>query len=371
MIDLKVNPEYAAIWSDLPRAEYEALKDSLQVDGLYEKITVNSNLVILDGHNRYRALKELGTPINESVYEVRDFGGPLGERLFIIRSQINRRHATPYHRVENAIPLVEIEKKRARGRQGTRTDLTSSKDLAEVNWGLATEAIGKIVGLSHTTVERALYLVKHGSEEMKERLRRDYDYRINNAWANLTGQNRPDPPPLPEGVYSLILADPPWEYDYGGSMRGKAEMHYSTMTTEEIKALPIQDHVAKDAMLFLWTTNPLLKEALEVVDSWSFEYKTNFVWVKDKIGTGFYNRSQHELLLVCRRGNMSIPADSDRFSSVIMESRQEHSEKPEVVYEMIETMYSNRTYLELFARPRKKREGWTYWGDEVEAAEDS
>jgi len=363
-VDLKVNPEYAVIWGDLPQAELEALKESIRIDGLYEKIVVNPDLVILDGHNRYRALKELGTPIDESVYEIRDFGDPLEERLFIIRSQINRRHATPYHRVENALPLLDMERVKAAGRR--TANLPNQSNAQNWAFGRATESIGEMVGLGHTTVERALYITKHGSEEMKERLRRDYDYRINNAWANLTGQNRPDPPPLPEGVYSLILADPPWEYNYGGSMRGKAEMHYPTMTTEEIKALPIQDHVAKDAMLFLWTTNPLLKEALEVVDSWFFEYKTNFVWVKDKIGTGFYNRSQHELLLVCRRGNMSIPADSDRFSSVIMESRQEHSEKPEVVYEIIEKMYPNRTYLELFARPRKKRKGWTYWGDEVE-----
>ena len=59
---------------------------------------------------------KLGTPIDESVYEIRDFVDPLEERLFIIRTQLNRHHATSYHRVENALPLYEIEKAMAKKR---------------------------------------------------------------------------------------------------------------------------------------------------------------------------------------------------------------------------------------------------------------
>ncbi|GAH07695.1 unnamed protein product, partial [marine sediment metagenome] len=42
-----------------------------------------------------------------------------------------------------------------------------------------------------------------------------------------------------------------------------------------------------------------------------------------------------------------------------------HSEKPEIVYEMIEKMYTG-PYIELFARPTEERSNWTYWGNELQ-----
>src|SRR5579872_1142924 len=90
---------------------------------------------------------------------------------------------------------------------------------------------------------------------------------------------------LPKGEYSIILADPPWPYEQT-SVRGAAKKHYRIMTLEDIKQIKIP--ASSDSILFLWATNPLLREALEVMASWGFEYKTNIAWIKDKIGNGFY-----------------------------------------------------------------------------------
>ena len=85
------------------------------------------------------------------------------------------------------------------------------------------------------------------------------------------------------GKYSVIYADPPWHYRVW-SKKGagrSAESHYSTMSLEDIKALPVQLLAAKDCALFLWVTFPLLKEAWPVLDAWGFSYKSvAFVWVK-------------------------------------------------------------------------------------------
>ena len=56
------------------------------------------------------------------------------------------------------------------------------------------------------------------------------------------------------------------------------------MTTADIAALPVAGLATDDAILFLWTTAPLLPEALEVLKAWDFEYVTNAVWIKDNIG---------------------------------------------------------------------------------------
>ena len=134
---------------------------------------------------------------------------------------------------------------------------------------------------------------------------------------------------MPSGVYDIIYADPAWKYDTEASQRGKADNHYSTMTTKNIAELEVPS--AKNALLFLWVTNAHIEDALRVVKAWGFEYITNFVWIKDKIGLGWFARGQHELLLLCKKGKLPHPEDSNRFSTVISAVRTKHSMKPEIV----------------------------------------
>lgn len=77
-----------------------------------------------------------------------------------------------------------------------------------------------------------------------------------------------------------IYADPPWQYRQSKG-QGVAENHYPTMQLNDICNLPVGSIAHKDSVLFLWTTFPQLSEALEVIKSWGFTYKTvAFVWVK-------------------------------------------------------------------------------------------
>lgn len=168
---------------------------------------------------------------------------------------------------------------------------------------------------------------------------------------------------LPEGTFDVIYADPPWRYDFSKSKSRAIESHYPTMDLEEICALNVPS--AKDAVLYLWATAPKLLEALKVMDAWGFAYKTQFVWVKPHIGMGYWGRSKHELLLIGTKGEISPPKAAERYQSVINASVGEHSKKPVVVYDIIESAFPPAEWklLELFARNR--REGWTSWGNEV------
>ena len=171
-------------------------------------------------------------------------------------------------------------------------------------------------------------------------------------------------PPLPEGKYDLIYIDPPWEYDL--QLSGSPD--YKTQTLEELKK--IQLPTAKDCIVFMWATNPKLAEAIDLVHHWGLEYKTNIVWVKSKDGklqkgTGFNVVGSHELLLMATKGKPGVPAEVDRPASVVFAERKAHSEKPQVFYEIIEKMFPNKKYLEMYARPKERRNNWTYWGDEA------
>lgn len=182
-----------------------------------------------------------------------------------------------------------------------------------------------------------------------------------------------EPPPLPhvEGGFKTVLADPPWRF---ANRTGKvAPEHrrldrYSTMTLEDICAIPVSDVVAKDAHLYLWVPNALLPEGIKVMESWGFRYVSNVVWAKrrkdggpDGRGVGFYFRNVTELLLFGVRGSMRTLAPARSQVNMIETRKREHSRKPDEQYDLIEAC-SPGPFLEMFAR--YAQEGWTAWGDE-------
>ena len=76
---------------------------------------------------------------------------------------------------------------------------------------------------------------------------------------------------MPKEKFSIIYADPPWRYEQK-NRQGSAELHYPTMSIEEICSLPVADLAAKDSVLFLWATFPQLPEALKVMTAWGFSF---------------------------------------------------------------------------------------------------
>ncbi len=178
--------------------------------------------------------------------------------------------------------------------------------------------------------------------------------------------DKAEAPPLPDGIFDVIYADPPWRYDNQIESWGPVSLHYQDMALEEIMNIAVP--AADNAVLFLWATNPFLEDALKVVEAWDFTYKTNLVWVKTELqrpGSGFYIRGRHELLFICTRGAF-VPDQTGKepIGSVIEAPVQEHSRKPDKAYEIIEAIYPSGKYLELFGRG-EQRPGWTSWGLEV------
>jgi N6-adenosine-specific RNA methylase IME4 len=169
-------------------------------------------------------------------------------------------------------------------------------------------------------------------------------------------------PQLPPGQYSVLYADPPWQYEYSPTDSRRIENQYPTMTVDEICMLSVP--AAPEAILFLWATSPKLSEALRVVAAWGFVYRTCAVWAKPQLGMGYYFRQQHELLLVAVKGSPPAPIPQDRPGSVYTESRTAHSKKPDWFRSTITTMYPDVKKIELFARTAS--EGWDCWGNEID-----
>jgi len=371
--DLKPHPMNRKLYGEevLP-PEFVA---SIRENGILVPLAVKDDGTIISGHRRWQAalaLKMECVPV-----QVVRYADDLDEREAII--EFNRqREKTFSQKMAEAEELEAVERERARRRQLSqlkRGDREPVKEtLPEREKGQTRDKVAAAVGLgSGRTYDKAAKVweaAKEGNEvalELVEKLDKG-EVSIHKAYKDIRRQElrkekqeELQTRELPTGVFEVILADPPWRYQFSETQSREIENHYPTMDLDDIKNLNVPS--ADDSVLFLWATAPKLEEALEVLNSWGFTYKTCAVWDKEKIGMGYWFRGQHELLLVGTKGSFPAPEPSARFSSIIKEPRSTHSTKPKVIYEMLEAMFPGRTYLELFCRT--PRDGWEVWGNEV------
>ena len=188
-------------------------------------------------------------------------------------------------------------------------------------------------------------------------------------------------PKLPNKKFDIIYADPPW--DYNGKLQfdkssksaeqidlsknifiSSAVFKYPTLKTSELMKIPIHEIAKNDCLLFMWTTNPHLSQAVELGEAWGFEYKTvAFVWDKMNHNPGQYTLSNCELCLVFKRGRIPKPRGARDIQQLVQSPRREHSEKPIEVMQAIEKMFPTQERIELFAR--RKTKGWSAWGLDI------
>ncbi len=179
--------------------------------------------------------------------------------------------------------------------------------------------------------------------------------------------------------YRVVIADPPWAFKSNSSATpGRNAMgHYNCMSLGDIAALPVREHVSKNAILWLWITGPMfaIGAHLPIMKAWGFRPSgMGFVWIKLNpnapqlffvardlaMGGGFTTRKNAEFCVIGARGR-SV-RQSRRVHEVIIEPRREHSRKPEEFYRRV-VEYSQGPYLELFAR--QSRPGIDAWGNEA------
>jgi len=181
---------------------------------------------------------------------------------------------------------------------------------------------------------------------------------------------------IPEpGKYPIIYADPPWKYKFA-QFSDVAIKDYKTLDVDQIINYGIEgkllkeEYFNKNAVLFLWATNPKLVEALKVMYGWGFEYKTNICWDKIKPTSstmGKWLLGRHELLLIGTKGSLPPPSPDKKIESIYQEEKTRHSQKPEYFVKLIENWYrlpEDSKYLQLFARD-KPNERWEVLGNQL------
>lgn len=217
---------------------------------------------------------------------------------------------------------------------------------------------------------------------------------------------------------NVIVCDAPFAFSDKLAMskvkRGSAAQYKNTMSIEELKKLDVANLSAPDALLAFWVPSSLIKEGIEVIESWGFRLVQTWVWVKTKnesleelkkalrkkskksqisiteindiidnfnlnsvltMKMGRTFRQTHEIVLIGVKGkiNSKIVNRSQRsvdLSPLVSRNGVQHSAKPEILQERLEMLFGENIQnpVELFAR--RVRPGWSAIGNEVEPPED-
>lgn len=340
---------------------------------------------VLDGRNRLMACEQVKCPAR-----FEEFTGT-SPTTWVLSMNLMRRHLTADQKTGigiGALPLLAQEAS-ARQRAGTLAPAGAK--------GKAAAQAAKIVGVSTRSIERgkaiqdaapelipamvagtvrlaeaqelsrlpkakrALALEKIAAAPEKSRARTAIKEIQQEEKREMAEGIRAEPPPAPKGPFRVIAIDPPWRYESRTedvSHRGRTQ--YPDMSTPEICALPVATLAAKDCVLWLWTTNSFMGEAYTCLDAWGFTPKTILTWDKQKLGLGDWLRNVTEHCILAVRGKPVVTLTNQ--TTLISESRREHSRKPEAFYSLVEALCPGGK-LEMFARA--PRDGWAVWGAET------
>jgi N6-adenosine-specific RNA methylase IME4 len=371
--DIRINQEYLKLVPRMKRDDDLAFDESIKQNGVQDPLTLNHDMVLLDGHSRYKKAEKYN--LQSVPCKFRSFDNKLLEKKYVVECNLARRHLTNYQKVELGMALLEIETELATKRK--HSTLKQNKDPIGSNdpigeKGKAVEIVAKKVGLSSTTMQRGKAVMDKATDEQKEKLR-EGKTSINTIYNEITRKDRNLPKvSLPVGKWSVVMCDLPIEFDNKG-VRGSSSNNYDTIPLPELK-LGIFDgrnvrELFDDAcVIFAWFQASTIFSAKDVLSSWGFECKTNIVWNKSRIGNGFWLKNMHEHLVIGVKGTIPMPAERVESIHEVEPENRINSSKPSYFYSLVEKLYPGRKYLDLFSR-YKHNDSWTCFGNEIMKAE--
>ena len=378
---MNIKKEFKDLIPPLTTEEFKQLENNCLEEGIREKI-LTWNGFIIDGHNRFEIATRWDLDFEtESKY----FKDEEAVKEWMILNQFGRRNLSNYQRSVLALELEDVFSKKAKENQGNRNDITSVRNLTNVD---TKKELSKVASVSHDTIAKVKKIQEKAPEEIKAKLatgevsinaaykeikkeekkeeleekKKEYDKRVETKTNN---EFKVDILNTDE-TFRVIYADPAWSYNdkQDTPQLGGAAKHYDTMSISQLCELPVKEISEKDSVLFLWVTSPLIEDAFKVISAWGFKYKTSFIWDKVKHNMGHYNSVRHEILLVCTKGGCT-PDNKKLYDSVqSIERNNNHSEKPIEFLNIIDDLYNYGNKLEMFCRTIKK-EKWYGWGNEL------
>jgi ParB/RepB/Spo0J family partition protein len=146
--ELRAHQLQAETYGDLPPNEFEELKGDIADRGVRQPIEVTQDGIIVDGHQRVRACRELGIEVIDAII-CQDHTQDDIDESFVL-GNLMRRHLDPIAIAKALERLVAIERRR----NGVDSDRESGDDLRD---RIAKRLGGKFSG---RTIDRYLQLLR-------------------------------------------------------------------------------------------------------------------------------------------------------------------------------------------------------------------
>lgn len=177
---IHINKEYQDLVPSQSEQEYQSLKASIKANGFWTSnpIVVNKEGIILDGHHRYRACKELQV---EPITTAELFDDRLEEKLYIINNNLTRRQLNSFQRIELALKskpiLEEIAKRNSKAnlKQNNNNNNNHHSHLPSVRIqtvGRVDQEIGKLAGVGKDTVRKVETILQKTPDELLDSARK-------------------------------------------------------------------------------------------------------------------------------------------------------------------------------------------------------
>lgn len=342
-----------------------ALKASLERHGQLSPI-VRLKGEIIDGHRRYRLLKELKR--KPWYVDAGLVSPPDSELLGHGFLEINgcRRELNDATKAAMANALANLKKGDNQHSANGVSQAQAAKSL-----GISTDTMQRVAAIERgdkalharvlrgqTTIPQAVRILKNAAvvKQVRASLDRKNDIRLT----------------LREMIarkvrFNFLYADPPWDYGVRNEVptnAGNPGLKYGLMNLPAIMQLPVKEIAAPNAVLWMWTPNCLIDDAIKVMKAWGFDFVTTAVWAKNG---GPPSKCAvmpvHETLLLGHRGQ-GLPLESKGIPSVYATTgKRIHSKKPNWYADQAEKLYRSAAKLELFCRTPRK--GWYSMGNQM------
>jgi N6-adenosine-specific RNA methylase IME4 len=352
----------------------DVLAKSIAELGLLQPITITSDLKLITGGRRIKACQQLGW-IEIPVHVV-----DLNE---IVRGEFAentcREDFLPSELAAIGEAVEELERERAKARQGTRTDLVENCHDVD-SFGKTRDRVAERLATSGKTYEKIKYVVNAARKDPgrfgKFVDEMDRTGKVNRAYSQVKGQLDNDeraerPVIIPPGRFPTVVCDPPWPlekliYEINDD---ESDLDYPRWAEDEVEerlrdlGAFINDKAAEAAILFLWARICYQRAAEDAVERWGWSRLPSGIWHKSgdpkPMGQPIYN---YEPVIIARRGGARWVDEKD-FQLCFYGRRREHSRKPVEFYDRVRRV-SPEPRLNMFSR--EEIEGFQRHGNEIE-----
>ena len=184
LAELRPHPRNTAIYGEKEDDEtFMELVQLIKEHGLRTKIIVNEDGLIISGHRRYNALKELG--YTEIECEVRHYANEMEELRDLVICNSGRRQKTRVQQLREGEAIYEVESWKANQRMIATQNNRAAKEQSSVagneekgetrnivakiiNWGSGTKSSGKDYSLGRAALKESDRLRREGNEDLAD-----------------------------------------------------------------------------------------------------------------------------------------------------------------------------------------------------------